>query len=127
MPETPLPLRIDPNIYNGDAGRYRCPFLFGLIHLGPSFKIRRETDQLGDHLVGYITGKHIDTHIPGLAGRYYGCEIFPESETALAAAWFDLRLTLGRNKAGKANSVTIQLNGSTIRAARVAGKPATDA
>lgn len=124
VPETPLPLRIDPKIYAGYVGRYRCPFLFGLIHLGPSFNIRRETDQLGDHLVGYITGKHIDTRIPGLAGRYYGCEIFPESETAFSAPWFDLRLTFDRNQTGKANHVLIQLNGSTIRAARVSGKPA---
>ena len=125
VPETPPPFRIDPKIYDDYVGRYRRTFLFGLFHLGPSFNIRRETDELGDHLVGYITGKHIDTYIPSLSGNLYGGEIFPESETVFFTPFrSDLRIRFDRNKNGKANHVVIDLGGSTIRAARVSDQPA---
>lgn len=124
LPQTAPPVRIAPKTYEAYVGRYRCAFLFGLLHLGPSFNIRHETDALGDHLVGYISGKHIDTYIPSLAGGFHGCEIFPESETAFFAPWLDLRVTFERNKRGKAKHAMIELNGSTIRAARVSDQPA---
>jgi hypothetical protein len=125
LPEAPPPVRIAPKIYDSYVGRYRRAFLFGLFHLGPSFNICHETDELGDHLVGYITGKHIDTYIPSLAGALHGCEVFPESETVFFTPWYTLRVTFDRNKTGKANHIVIELNGSTIRGTRVSNKPAS--
>jgi CubicO group peptidase (beta-lactamase class C family) len=126
IPGAPLLVHPDPQTYDTYAGRYRMSFLFGLLHLGPSFNIRHETDELGDHLVGYITGKHLDTQLPGLAGNgIYGCEIFPKSKTVFFNPLEDsLRITFNRNKTGKAKDAVIELNGSTIRVTRVSDKPA---
>lgn len=125
IPAVPVTVHLDPQTYDKYVGRYRIS-LFGLFHVGPNFNIRRETDQFGDHLVGYVTGKHINTYIPVLAGNV-GAELLPKSETVffnpLAAG--DLRITFDRNKTGKAKDVVIELYGSTFRATRVSDKPAS--
>jgi serine-type D-Ala-D-Ala carboxypeptidase/endopeptidase len=126
VPKAPAPVRLDPGIYDRYVGRYRMPFFFGLIHLGPTFNVRHETDEFGNHLVGYITGKKVEKYIPGLAGDLLGAEIFPVNETTFFTPLDPdgLQITFLRNKKGKTTSAMLELRGSKIRAAQISKHPA---
>jgi serine-type D-Ala-D-Ala carboxypeptidase/endopeptidase len=125
IPASPAPVHLDSGIYDRYVGRYRKAFLFGLVHLGPTCNVRRETDEFGDHLVGYITGRHIEKYLPRLSGDLLGGEIFPVDETTFYSPLLGdgFQLTFARNKQGKAVGMVIRLNGSTIYADRVSRRP----
>jgi len=122
LPETPVPVHVDSRIYDGYVGQYRHAFLFGLIHFGPTFNINRETDELGDHLVGYVSGVH-----PGAAsGGLPGSEIYPASETTFfhPLAPDNLQVTFVRNKQGKATHANVNWIGTDLSGDRVSDQPA---
>jgi hypothetical protein len=125
LPAMPAPIRADSKLYDGYVGQYRYGMLFGLVHFGPTFSIRHETDELGDHLVGEVRGNHLDAYIKGTDSRLLGGEMFPESETTffnpLAG---NLQITFVRNKKGKATHLMIELNGMKLRGDRISDKPA---
>jgi CubicO group peptidase (beta-lactamase class C family) len=127
LPELPAPIRIDSKLYDGYVGQYRHAFFFGLFHIGPVFNIRHETDELGDHLVGYISGNHIEIYVPALSRYLLGGEIFPESETTFFSPLLadDLRITFIGNKKGKTTGIIVHLNGADIRGVRISNRPAT--
>ncbi len=121
LPETPAPVHVDSKIYDGYVGQYRHAFLFGLIHVGPTFNISHETDELGDHLVGYVTGGH-----PGTAsGALPGCEIFPASETTFFQPVVPdiLQVTFVRNTQGKATHANVNWIGTDLSGDRVSDQP----
>jgi hypothetical protein len=108
------------------VGRYRKSFLFGLVHLGPSFNVRHETDECGEHLVCYITGKHIEKYLPRFSGDLLGGEIFPVNETTFFTPLLgdDFQIAFVQNKKGKTTGISIHTGGSTIRVDQVSGRSA---
>ncbi|MGP8200444.1 MAG: serine hydrolase domain-containing protein [Limisphaerales bacterium] len=125
IPKPPAPIQANARLYDGFAGRYRKAFLFGLIHLGPILSVRRETDEMGDHLVASIRGSHLETVAPTLSGGYLGCELFPASETSFFNPQAgNLRVSFVRNKKGKTTGLIAELNGVKIAGDRVSNQPA---
>ena len=125
VPAIPVPVQIDPAIYDRYAGRYRKTFLFGLVRLGPTFNIRHETDEYGDHLVGYITGKHIERYLPRLSDDLRGGEIFPLNETTFYSPLADdsFQVAFEHNKKGGVTGAAIRMSGSSIHIVRVSNHP----
>ena len=122
LPKTPAPVHVDSKIYDGYVGQYRHAVFFGLIHFGPTFNICRETDEFGDHLVGYVTGGH-----PGDSSSLLpGCEIFPANETTFFQPMIpdNLRVTFVRNQQGKATRANVNWVGTDLSGNRVSDQPA---
>jgi CubicO group peptidase (beta-lactamase class C family) len=125
IPEPAAPIQGNAALYDGFVGRYRKGFLFGLVHLGPTFSVCRETDELGEHLVGSVRGSHLDSVLPGLSGNFHGCELYPASETSFFNPQAgDLRVRFVRDKKGKTTGMIAHLNGAEIAASRVSSRPA---
>ena len=125
VPPIPGPVHVEPRIYDRYVGQYRKTFLFGLVRLGPTFNIRHETDEYGDHLVGYITGRHLERYLPSVSDDLRGGgEIFPSGETSFFSPLLgdSFQLVFERNKKGKVPSGAIRMNGSTIHVARVSDR-----
>ena len=132
VPPTPDPIQVDPRIYDGFAGQYRHTLLFGLLRVGPTLSVRREDDELGGHLMGYLQLKYLQALAPGtdlstLGGMNVGgVEFVPETETTYRPANLadGLQLTFHRNREGTTTGLTASVRGTTFTAARISSKPA---
>ena len=116
QPLEPYAKNIDPADFDGFVGQYR-PAVFGLIPFGPRLNIYLKHDELGPHLFGYAQTDSSET----LQG-----ELFPFSRSTLYSPDLDdCAITFRRDKAGKATSLTVQLNNRQIRGVRVSDDPQT--
>jgi serine-type D-Ala-D-Ala carboxypeptidase/endopeptidase len=131
VPAIPNPIQVDPKIYDAFAGQYRHTLLFGLLRIGPTLSVRREDDELGGHLMGYMQMKYLQALFRGpdvstLGGvNAAGLEFFPESETTYCPmdSAGDVQLTFLRNRNGKATGLTASFKGMTFTASRISSKP----
>ena len=121
IPEPPVPIEVEPNIYEQYVGQYRCAFLFGLICFGPTLSIHQEKDELGNHLVACVYGNMKDKF--NLTYNEIGGEIYPESMNTFFTPVADLKAKFLCQKTKKADEVIIQYNGSTIHMVRISDKP----
>jgi hypothetical protein len=111
--EPPVPVHVDPKIYDGYVGQYRKTLLFGLIRVGPTLNISHAKDELGGHLVARVRGLGAE-------------EIFPTSETSYIPGFDvsdDMRFTFVRNRKGKTTGVIVLLNGKKLRGTRISNRP----
>jgi serine-type D-Ala-D-Ala carboxypeptidase/endopeptidase len=120
LPATPSPVVANAALYNRYAGQYRLPCLFGILHVGPYLNVGRETDEFGDHLVAWISGK-IPGNVAVLGSGQRGGELWPKSETIfwspLAAR--GLRVTFVQNKKGKTTGAVVHYDGADYHVDRV--------
>ncbi len=119
VPKTPDPVEFSGETCERYAGQYRKALL-GFIPVGPTLNISHETDEVGEHLVGYLSGPGSSGFLKA-AGSVPGGELFPESETTffLPFSSIEIRGTFVRNRKGKTTSLLLNFAGQEMRGVRV--------
>jgi CubicO group peptidase (beta-lactamase class C family) len=114
----PAPVAVNGALFERFVGRYRKGFLFGLVHLGPTFSIYHSRDEFGDHLVGVVRGSHLESY--GLDGVIAGAELFPVTETTYYSPLAgDLSVQFVPDKQDRTKGILIHFNGVDVRGDRV--------